>query len=629
MIQHATVATGKIGNRPFLRQCTKMILAPLTAQDVAALQQAFDIHRRGQPESALRILGGLPAGHPDVLHLRGLVRKTMGDTQGAEEDMRTAAAGANQPAQILTNLGNLLAETGRWPDARMAYQAAITSAPGDGNAWMNYGISAQKAEAYDDALAALLQATRLLPNSGRAWNALGTTLRSLRREEEALSAFDRSIALDPKARRAWVNRGVCQMTLGFPDEAAISLAQARSLGESSPELADAEAGLALRVGRIEQAIDSYKQLCARNPEYVPGHRALSQIAVEYGLALDPADSWRTAVEAQPENLSLHMGLLRVLVRAKRHAEAMDWVTAGQRRFGTRPEFETVRAMVAAEQDDRQACTDAFQSALAMAPDDPEVASLFARALLTWRQPDRAAAVLEHAITATPYHQSSWAYLGSAWRLLEDPREHWLHDYEHMVMPITLEPLEPGVTLEASMASLSAVLRPLHTASHHPPEQTLRGGTQTVGALLVRREPELQRLRRMIDAAIAKAAAHLRARQLSAHPLYDRLADTWRYYGSWSVRLTSGGFHISHIHPEGWLSSALYVALPDAVQADGQQGWIQFGTPPDELGLDLPPRRVVQPQVGMLALFPSYTWHGTLPFAEDAERLTVAFDIAPA
>jgi hypothetical protein len=106
----------------------------------------------------------------------------------------------------------------------------------------------------------------------------------------------------------------------------------------------------------------------------------------------------------------------------------------------------------------------------------------------------------------------------------------------------------------------------------------------------------------------------------------------RFAGAWSVRLWSSGKHVTHMHPEGWMSSAFYVALPPSLgtpRADGgQAGYIQFGQPPDELGLGLPPRRVVQPRPGRLALFPSYFWHGTVPFEDDAPRMTVAFDMQP-
>lgn len=81
-----------------------------------------------------------------------------------------------------------------------------------------------------------------------------------------------------------------------------------------------------------------------------------------------------------------------------------------------------------------------------------------------------------------------------------------------------------------------------------------------------------------------------------------------------------------------MSSAFYVALPttlgDGVAAQ-QDGWIQFGQPLEDLGLDLPPRRIIRPQPGCLALFPSYMWHGTVPFTGDDPRLTIAFDMQPA
>jgi len=37
---------------------------------------------------------------------------------------------------------------------------------------------------------------------------------------------------------------------------------------------------------------------------------------------------------------------------------------------------------------------------------------------------------------------------------------------------------------------------------------------------------------------------------------------------------------------------------------------------------------VRPEVGLLVLFPSYFWHGTLPFHSEQLRLTVAFDVVP-
>ena len=89
-------------------------------------------------------------------------------------------------------------------------------------------------------------------------------------------------------------------------------------------------------------------------------------------------------------------------------------------------------------------------------------------------------------------------------------------------------------------------------------------------------------------------------------------------------------HVDHVHPEGWLSSALYISLPAKAMGDGSgesahDGWLSFGEN-RELVPDLEPFRMIEPKEGRLVLFPSTMWHGTRKF-DDGERLTVAFDIA--
>ena len=116
------------------------------------------------------------------------------------------------------------------------------------------------------------------------------------------------------------------------------------------------------------------------------------------------------------------------------------------------------------------------------------------------------------------------------------------------------------------------------------------------------------------------------RTISRHPLLREPRTPIRFSGSWSVRLSGAGYHINHVHPAGWISSAFYVALPEAHMGGAEHaGWLSLGEV-TELGLDLPPIRLVEPKPGRLVLFPSTMWHGTRPFAA-GERLTVAFDVA--
>ena len=99
--------------------------------------------------------------------------------------------------------------------------------------------------------------------------------------------------------------------------------------------------------------------------------------------------------------------------------------------------------------------------------------------------------------------------------------------------------------------------------------------------------------------------------------------------SWSVRLTQQGYHINHNHREGWLSSALYLVLPPMTGTGDMAGCLRLGQSNMALGDEADPvEAYVTPAIGKLALFPSYLWHGTVPFKDEAERMTVAFDIVP-
>ena len=111
-----------------------------------------------------------------------------------------------------------------------------------------------------------------------------------------------------------------------------------------------------------------------------------------------------------------------------------------------------------------------------------------------------------------------------------------------------------------------------------------------------------------------------------HPLLGLPHGELYVEGSWSVRLLGEqhGHNVPHNHPAGWLSTAFYIALPQDL-GTAPAGHIAFGSPPEELGLSLEFYKTIAPQVGQSAVFPSYLWHRTMPFAK-GERLALALDV---
>lgn len=297
------------------------------------------------------------------------------------------------------------------------------------------------------------------------------------------------------------------------------------------------------------------------------------------------------------------------------------VAEARKALGSPPELDLYEGVARGEQGEGAAAEALFARAA------PRLGATVlvprARNALRRGEPAQAEALAAEAIRLDRADCFAWAYRGLAWRLLDDPREFWLHDYDRHVEQRAVAYLaEPGMLEE-----LRETLRGLHRAQHHPSEQSLRGGMQTEGNLFNRSDPVLRRLREAISEQVA---AYLTRFDVDAdHPCAGYAGARFVFEGSWSVRLTGEGFHIAHVHPSGSISSALHVSVPPLGPDDTPDaGALVLGEPPAELGLELAPRRVVTPVEGALVLFPSSMWHGTKPFTLQAERMTVAFEIAP-
>jgi uncharacterized protein (TIGR02466 family) len=211
--------------------------------------------------------------------------------------------------------------------------------------------------------------------------------------------------------------------------------------------------------------------------------------------------------------------------------------------------------------------------------------------------------------------------------LGDAREAALNDYSRHVRTFDL-PAPPGYGSIADFnRHLARTLAHLHRTQRAPADQSLRGGTQTIEDLFATRLPPVLALRTLFEAAIRDYVRDLPPD--ANHPLLRRNTGAFRFSGSWSVRLARPGYHVNHVHSQGWISSCYYVRAPQ-ISADTtlRAGWLQLGETDLKLAHGEHIGRMIQPREGTLVLFPSYLFHGTTPFDTDEERITVAFDVVP-
>lgn len=588
-----------------------MQLETLAARAHRALQSG---DAAGALALAEQVIAQRPA-HAPMRQLAAIVARRLGRPAEARAHLEVALQATPRDPHIRNSFANLLFELGDFQGARSAYEAALALKPGQVETLVNLALACKRLRDHASARAALDAALAIAPDHVRASHTLGLILCEDGDPTAAAAALDRALAGAPTDIRLLEARARAEADAG--GDPRPYLGRARAAAPADRGLALAEALAILQAGEPDQATARLEDLVAAHPDFEPAHAALAGLRWQGGDTERFAESYRRALAAQPLDAALWRGLFGVLMRAGKPQDALGLLDAARPALGVAwRSFEAAAAAEAGE----TARADAAFAALDLAA-DPSLRIAYVRHLLRSGRAEAAAAFAE-AATQEAGGDDMWPYLGTAWRLTRDPRVKWLEESAAFIRAYDL-PMS-----QAELDATAQRLRTLHSARAAPFEQSLRGGTQTEGSLLGRRDPEIARLRALLSDAVRQYIDQLPAPD-PAHPLLRRPRDGFAFAGSWSVRLQGAGFHANHVHTTGWISSAFYSAVPqDVGEHTGKtEGWLTFGAPPAELGLEIEPFHKIAPRPGRLALFPSTVWHGTEPFAA-GERLTVAFDVTP-
>ena len=460
-----------------------------------------------------------------------------------------------------------------------------------------------------EARAALNRLLAREPEHEIAWTALGYVERDIGDAAASAAALDRALALNPADPTALAVRA--RIALERAEADALDLyaaALAASPGDPRLLLEQAEA----RVERGDSsAIADLARATERHPDWAEGQLALARMRWE-SLADERFDEGvRRLLAQQPRRLDLWTGLIDLLSSLDRFGPAAEAAHDARRALGDRAELMLREAVNAGRAGD----VSRAERLLARLPaDDPAVLVERARHSLRTGALDRARDLVDAALANPPSSISAWAVAELTWRSLNDPRSAWLSGQDGLITTVEL-----GLDGE-TLGRITELLRSLHATGVQAAGQSVRDGTQTRWRLFDRPEPELALLKQAVEAAIANYVAGLPPAD-EGHPLLRHRDAALTITGSWSVRLTGSGRHVSHIHPLGLIGSACYFVVPG-----GSGGKLELGRPPADLQLDLQPLQVIQPRPGLLALFPSYIHHGTTPFPA-GERMSVAFDVA--
>lgn len=600
-------------------------------KDAGVIAQAHALLLRGDPRAAevklAEVWNASPVRPAAAMHVLGLIRRAQGRFADAENLFRDAIDADPQSADYHVSLGQLLLTAGFPEPAAEALAQALAL-----NAKLPAALLglARAQEALGNFIAAEAAARTLveMAPSAEAWTALGGALRLQGRLDEAIAAFDAALAIDPQSAAARHDRAIALDKSGRGEEAVAVFSALHAQGRRAPALFRNWAGALMELGRHEEAQARLEDAVRHHPADPVVHASLARMRWLRGDTKDFCSTFLAAVRARPDDVSLRLGCADMLRRAERHAEAASLVREGLARRAGDASLLAAMGVIATETGDIQAAVPALREAVRQIPGALPLRENLIEALLAAGAPDEALSHIRVGRAARPMDGAWIAHEAVALRLSGDPAWRTLYDFDAMVRPYDLPVPQGYDSADAFNAALGERLRAMHTLAAHPLDQSLKSGTQTPRSLLEIDDPVIVAFRGAVDVVLTDYIA--RMPNAPAHPYWGRKPSSGRakLSGCWSVRLSPGGFHVNHLHPEGWISSAYYVAVPPGVAgANDHQGWIQFGAPRwPTPGAD--PALFIEPKPGRLVLFPSYMWHGTVPFRDGEERLTVAFDAVP-
>jgi len=247
--------------------------------------------------------------------------------------------------------------------------------------------------------------------------------------------------------------------------------------------------------------------------------------------------------------------------------------------------------------------------------------------LRLKQNEPAEKSLEKAVSLDPKDQRSLSHYIIALQANKKlDHVNKLQSFEQLVFNEYLDPFEYFDSIEAFNQQLEKEVKSHPSLKWEPKGLATKGGYMTEN-LSNETSPALSRLAQLILETIEKYRANLPKDE--THPFLGKIPQQYKLH-LWAVVLNEKGQVGPHIHEDSWISGAYYVKLPhlgEGRKTNDYQGWIEFGQPHQEIPYQFEHQNYqVKPEPGKLVLFPSYYFHQTIPYSDQQERISIAFDV---
>ena len=415
---------------------------------------------------------------------------------------------------------------------------------------------------------------------------LGIALTHLNKLDEAAASYQQAIQINPNFFEAYGNLGTVLQRQGKLDEAIASYQKGLKI---NPQDARGyfNLGTVLRdKGLLADAVNAYQQALKLFPNYTDAHNNLGETLRDQGNMGAAVKSYQAALALNSSHANANYNMAEFLYLAKKYDEAISYFERSQ--LDDWQERRLYCLYKAEKFDAFKANRDALAGGTKNT--SPFLATLSTHYSINFNTPD-------------PYNFCKNG----------------------------LDFVYQNNILDKNSALLIDLLNDIQSADIAERKQgRLTNGQQSAGNLFKRPEASFRALAELIK----KEFLSYKSKFTDADcELIRSFPSELEFTSSWYVKMQQGGHLSAHIHELGWISGAVYLAMPTP-KAGSVEGAFEYGTHGDDYPINPSqnhtsfPVANVMPKVGDIVLFPSSLFHRTIPFNSLEERICIAFDLKP-
>ncbi|MFT4942145.1 MAG: Tfp pilus assembly protein PilF [Paraglaciecola sp.] len=579
----------------------------------------------------------------------------VGELKAGLELLHKLESGGLNDFRLFRTIGGVYERLGENLLARKYFILSLEINPSQSD--LHHAVAANQLKCGDmqSALHQCEKALKIAPNNFNIWLVKAKCEVELRHYGSAHLSFQKAVDLNPHDIQVLLHYANLQMKLGLMDQAGTLLRKAIKIAPQDINVKVQYAWFLRQSGKLQDASLAFNRLLEVRTDTADAYEDLALTYLDLGEIQNALITLTEGLKKQPKNISLHRtlcslryetgdndytaslrlaqseGKIEIAAELIRQLIVGDELDQAQTRlFKLLPDTDNIlltSVLQISIWKKQKRFTDIirfFEKNRELLISHQQVLEIVVVALLAEAAYEQADALVERLVKNHPFDQFYLALKGIVKRHQLNEYYSYLCNFEQLVSAQELILPSHYKSLDSFNSLLAETLNDVHSMQQNPLSQSVRGGTQTSGRLFDRPHPIIRDLKSSLATTAQRFLTTLQ--KDPSHPITSRIGKDIELTASWSIRLQNAGYHVPHIHSKGWYSSAYYVSLPEITH--DKSGWLGIGKSGIELQTPQETELWIKPEVGTLVLFPSCFWHGTEPFSDPQERLSVAFDILP-